>query len=490
MSHGAFIFSQDLQLIEHISSYLTDKCDCKPCVAQDCETARSCIDRMPHPTIFLDLRAESNALQVQPLLHHLAANATDRINLFTISNGFIPKEVVVPIDQLCAGHFEHPIVNKQMDESLAFLRNGGVSHEAPQPPEMRIAEAGGIKFVTYTPELFPVIDQLVRIAVHNVTLLLVGETGTGKTTLAQLIHRLSERHDEPFQNVSCGALPRGLIESELFGHLRGAFTAAERSKIGRFEAAGRGTLLLDEIDVLGPKEQAKLLRVIETGEFEPVGSTETRYSNARLVVASNVDLETLTENNDFRSDLYYRLNVLEFRLLQLRERPRDIVPMAVDFIDDCCKQHGVDIQRIHHDFVKVLKSYHWPGNIRELKNQIQRSVLFCENRELTVNDLSLKIREATRNGVKGGPTHQPQTLADRVAFSEREILEEALRAHGYKRTVTAKTLGISRVGLYKKMRKLGMLEASAQEVKPGSKQPIPPHCSVKSPPFRRGNLGG
>ena len=188
------------------------------------------------------------------------------------------------------------------------------------------------KFETNTPQLRRMLADLEVAAQHDVTVLLIGETGSGKTFLANLIHEVSPRRNEAFLHVACGALPNELIESELFGHVKGAFTSAHADKEGKFLAAGRGTILLDEIDVLGPEQQVKLLRVIETGEFEPVGSNRTYKSQARLVVASNLDLKPLVEKGRFRPDLYYRLNMLKFELLPLRERKPDIGPLARKFI--------------------------------------------------------------------------------------------------------------------------------------------------------------
>jgi transcriptional regulator with PAS, ATPase and Fis domain len=185
--------------------------------------------------------------------------------------------------------------------------------------------------VTFTPEMFEILDELKVAARHEVTVLLIGETGSGKTYLARLIHELSERRDQRFCTVACGALPPDLIESELFGYVKGAFTGADKDREGKFAAAGKGTLLLDEIDALTPEQQAKLLRVIETGEYEQVGSNETKRSEARLVVASNYNLEDLVKQGTFRTDLYYRLNILSFRLLPLRERPWDIEYLARRF---------------------------------------------------------------------------------------------------------------------------------------------------------------
>jgi DNA-binding NtrC family response regulator len=181
---------------------------------------------------------------------------------------------------------------------------------------------GGSKsLVTFTPEMFETMDEIKVAARHNVTVLLIGETGSGKTFLARLIHELSDRREDRFCTVACGALPPDLIESELFGYVKGAFTGADKDREGKFAAAGSGTLLLDEIDVLPPDQQAKLLRVIETGEYEPVGSNTTQFSKARLIVASNYNLEELVRAGSFRTDLYYRLNILNFRLLPLRQRP-------------------------------------------------------------------------------------------------------------------------------------------------------------------------
>ena len=350
--------------------------------------------------------------------------------------------------------------------------------------------------ITFTPEMFDMIDDIQVAARHNVTALLVGETGCGKTFLAHLIHELSERRDEKFCNVACGALPPDLIESELFGYVKGAFTGADRDKPGKFAAAGCGTLLLDEIDVLPVEQQAKLLRVIETGEYEPVGSNETQKSAARVIVASNFDLAHLVQNGTFRTDLYYRLNVLTFRLFPLRERPRDIEYLARKFAGDHSSTHGITLHAIDPGFLDAMWNYSWPGNVREIENVVRRAVLYCRNGVLTARDLPDTVRtgsraiaandvdifrspvpsnrpEVTRSPLPNptyapaiprdpppqriDPSNQPRSLEDHIERLEQQIIEDSLRRHNHRRKETAAELGISRVTLYNKMKKFGLI---------------------------------
>lgn len=392
----------------------------------------------------------------------------------------------------------------------------------------------GRSLVTFTPAMFDVMDEIKVAARHNVTALLIGETGCGKTFLARLIHELSDRASERFSTVACGALPPDLIESELFGYVKGAFTGADKDKEGKFAATRRGTLLLDEIDVLPLEQQAKLLRVIETGEYEPVGSNETQRSQARLIVASNYNLEDLVRAGSFRTDLYYRLNILSFRLLPLRERPWDIEYLARKFALSHSKSHGIQLRAIEPAFIDTLRAYHWPGNVREMENVIRRAVLYCQRGVLTVQDLPSAIRAITgaippdaplsdfgtesrpasryetplpaamgaRLGLgplsTGDAAFEPATLPStyrtpqfvrsstpgfvrtnslgaaplsgvtnpqgnaasleaRVDCLERKIIEDCLLRNNHRRKETAAELGISRVTLYNKMKKFGLM---------------------------------
>lgn len=419
----------------------------------------------PLPTLLVDARTDWFSARVDQVISRLAAAEVPAVNVASISGSLLPAPIAAELDLLEIARFDAN--SPHFDNELCGWLTTQASHSNVRTiPESRSVRASDVTITTFTPRFFPVVDDIIRVANREVTILLVGETGTGKTTLARFVHELSPRKHRQFQNLACGALPSDLIESELFGHTRGAFTGADRNKIGRFEAAGHGTLLLDEIDVLDLKQQTKLLKVIETGEYELVGSTEPRKSEARLIVASNVNLHELAESGRFRSDLYYRLNVLEFRLPPLRERPLDIPFLVMDFVRELATEHDIRVEQIHREFLEALRRYDWPGNLRELKNHVRRAVLFCEDGQLTVNDLSHKVINAQfQNGSQNGqPCDDAWTLADRVADTERVMLLEALRANGNNRTKTARSLGISRVGLYKKMRRLGLIDEPSPSV--------------------------
>jgi DNA-binding NtrC family response regulator len=324
--------------------------------------------------------------------------------------------------------------------------------------ECRILQGTGLKFMTYTAEMFPLLEQLEVAARSDFTILLIGETGTGKTTLARLIHDLSPRRDERFTTVPCGSLPGELIDSELFGHVKGAFTGADKNKEGKFSVTNGGTILLDEIDVLGMMQQAKLLRVLETGEYEAVGSNETRTTKSRTVVASNICLESLVAKNEFRQDLFYRLNQVRFEVPPLRRRPRDILPLAMDAIEECCQEHHLPPRRIHPDFIDTLLLYSWPGNIRELRNEVRRAVLFARDGIVTPGPLSASLlREVEGKRANFEPQLARSGLANEVAQTEQDMIESMLRSQNFNRAATARALGISRVTLYNKLRKYGIM---------------------------------
>jgi transcriptional regulator with PAS, ATPase and Fis domain len=295
---------------------------------------------------------------------------------------------------------------------------------------------------------------------HDLPVLITGETGTGKTFLARWIHRQSDRREHPMMVVPCGALVANLIESELFGHVRGAFTGADRNSEGKFAAVGQGTLLLDEIDTLGLPQQANLLRVIETGEFEAVGSHATQRCQARLVFASNVDLEQAVEEGRFRRDLYYRINVLSIFLPPLRDRVEDVLPLAEKAVARACERFHKEPMAIGPEAQAALEAFPWPGNIRQLDNVIQNAVLFSTGPVLQLKHLPQPVQEhALRASGSGAPDG---SLGGSREVHERALIQRTLVECDYNCSSAAKTLKVSRTTLYKKIKKYGLMEGEAE----------------------------
>ena len=327
------------------------------------------------------------------------------------------------------------------------------------PPQgVALAEFVRGNLETWTPSLAPLGERLALAAAHDVTVLLTGETGTGKTYLARLIHACSPRSREPFVILPCGAIPATLIESAFFGHVKGAFTGADRAIAGKFAAAGRGTLLLDEIDALGLEEQVKLLRVLETGEYEPVGSTATEHCAARFLITSNADLEDLVARGKFRWDLFYRIQVMTFALPPLRERPGDIEPLARGLVARFARKFKRDVPALDADALGALEAFHWPGNIRQLENALQQAVLVCRGPEVRFEHLPQPVQDAVlpRDLRLDGPV---ENLHVNREAQERTAIQQALVSVGYSRIRAADRLGVSRVTLYRKMKKYGLLAA-------------------------------
>jgi two-component system, NtrC family, response regulator HydG len=257
-------------------------------------------------------------------------------------------------------------------------------------------------FDAFPPEMLQIREQVQRVVSQDVTLLLTGETGTGKTRLARLIHELSGRRGEPFLVIDCGAVSPSLAESEMFGHVQGAFTGADRDRPGKFAAARRGTLLLDEINSLPLPLQAKLLRAIDDRTFEPVGSERSQPLRARLMAATNVPLAAEVKAGRFRADLYFRINVVSFFLPPLRQRRASIAPLAHKFFTELAARNRPDLRGLGPEVVRALEDYRWPGNIRELRNLIERTVALAGGPTIQLDDLPEPLRRETAGGpVKG-----------------------------------------------------------------------------------------
>lgn len=307
--------------------------------------------------------------------------------------------------------------------------------------------AAPIVWVALDPASARVVELARKVAETSTTLLITGESGTGKDQLARLIHETGPRRDAPYLKIDCASLPQELVESELFGHERGAFTGASERKLGRLEMAGSGTIVLDEVAALSPATQSKLLRVLEERCFERLGGTDTLTIEARLVALTNADLARAVAAKHFREDLYFRLSVLTLQVPALRERPADIVPLAEHLLARLSVVHGRTGISFSDAARKALASYDWPGNVRELKNAIERAVIFAKNPVLEAEDLPESIRTAG-----SGATAGLRSLED----IERETIHKTLDATRYKITRAAEILGISRKTLLDKRKKYGL----------------------------------
>lgn len=299
-------------------------------------------------------------------------------------------------------------------------------------------------------------DLIESVADTRTTVLILGESGTGKTMTARAIHQLSARREKPFVEVACGALPDTLLESELFGHVAGSFTGAVHDKIGKFLQADGGTIFLDEIATSSPSLQVKLLRVLQDREFEAVGGNKTHKVDIRLILATNADLEEKVAKGEFRQDLFYRINVITLTQPPLRERIGDIPLLLQHYLEDCCKQTGKTMGGFSEQAVQMLQRYSWPGNVRELVNIVERSVVLCKRNTIGIEDLP----EAVRRGATIPEALQARlggaNLKAALANPERQIILDALESNGWNRQETADMLGINRTTLYKKMKRYGI----------------------------------
>ena len=305
-----------------------------------------------------------------------------------------------------------------------------------------------------------VFEMVRQVATARSTVLLTGESGTGKELMAHAIHRLSPRQDKPFVVLHCAALNPNLLESELFGHEKGAFTSAHERTVGRFEKAGGGTLFLDEIGEIDASTQVKLLRVLETRSFERVGGSDPISVDVRLVAATNRDLKAAVDGGTFREDLYYRLNVVNVHLPPLRGREEDIPLLLSHFLKRTAEENDKDLKGFTPEALKVLIAYAWPGNVRELRNCVERMVVMARGASLTLKDVPVDLRSAVADelssrDVGAEPEAASETALD-IDTQERNLIMRALRETGGNRTAAAKHLGISRRTLHRKLHTYGL----------------------------------
>jgi two-component system, NtrC family, response regulator AtoC len=401
------------------------------------------------------------------------------------SDRFIPVVVMTSfgsmdtaVAAIRAGAYDY--VTKPLDlDDLTMTLERGIKERALRA-EVRTLRLGlqeptpFEEMVGASPEMARAFELIERVASSDTTVLITGESGTGKELVARALHEHSSRKDKPFIKVNCAAIPKELIESELFGYERGAFTGAVASKPGRFELANGGTLFLDEIGEIPIEMQVKLLRALQESEFERVGGIKTIRFDVRLVAATNRDLKKLIASGNFREDLFYRLNVVPIRLPALRERTGDIPLLVEHFLVKFNERLRKKVEGVDTDATDVLVQYPWPGNIRELENVIEHAVLFCDESKLHASDLPPDVRgipvianvplpEADLHAALAGEGGLKEHVKVAMSRLEKELVSRALQQTSGNVTHAARLLKISRKGLQLKMKELGLREGSGEK---------------------------
>jgi len=365
--------------------------------------------------------------------------------------------VEAAVEAIRAGAFDFltkPLIDQELEMAIERALNQRKVIEENENLKAQLDMRFGMEnIVGHDHRMLRIYDMIDSVADTRATVLITGESGTGKSLVARAIHRRSSRRDKPFVEVACGALPETLLESELFGHVAGAFTGATGEKMGKFMQANEGTIFLDEVATASPGMQVKLLRVLQDLEFEQVGGTRTFTVDARVILATNEDLANAVAEGRFRQDLFYRVNVINIELPSLRERISDIPLLAEHFLHKVCEESGKTVSGISEEAMAALQSYRWPGNVRELENVIERAVLLGKGNVIGPQDLPRSLAAAAPIPIEAVGA---RSLKQALEAPERQIILEVLEANGWNRQATAEALDINRTTLYKKMKRLGL----------------------------------
>lgn len=412
------------------------------------------INRRRYDLVLADIRLDDEGDGFQVMSHCHERHPDAAVILLT---GY--ATVDTGIEALREGAFDlltKPLIDEELEMAIqrALSQRQVIEENAHLKAQLDL-RFGMENVVGHDHRMLKIYDMIDSIADTRATVLITGESGTGKSMIARAIHRRSSRRDHPFIEVACGALPETLLESELFGHVSGAFTGATADRLGKFMQADNGTIFLDEIGTASAGMQVKLLRVLQDFELEQVGGTKTFQVDTRVVLATNEDLSQAVAMGTFRQDLYYRINVINIELPPLRERISDIPLLTTHFLERVKEDSGKEIAGISEAAMATLQRYSWPGNVRELQNVVERAVLLGKGPVIGPDDLPEHLTEGQPVNVQ---SVGHRTLKDALAGPERQIILEVLKSNNWNRNATADALGINRTTLYKKMKRLGIEE--------------------------------
>ena len=453
MNNGSLLLvDDDRHVLDSMADWLRDQ-GYSVDEAASREKAIQSIDAKPYDLILSDVRlADGDGFEV---LAHCRKHRPDSTVILITGYG----TVEIGIEALREGAFDlltKPLIDEELLMSInRALSQRQVIEENEQLKAQLDLRFGMENIVGHDHRMLRIYDMIESIADTKATALITGESGTGKSLIARAIHRSSSRRDKPFIEIACGALPENLLESELFGHVEGAFTGATSDKVGKFMQADGGTIFLDEIGTASASMQVKMLRVLQEFEFEQVGGSETFKVDSRVVLATNEDLSKAVAEGRFRQDLFYRINVINIELPSLRDRISDIPLLAQHFLKGVCEDSGKDVHGYTDEAIAALQRYRWPGNIRELQNVVERAVLLGKSTTIGLEDLPGNITDGQPISVQPVGT---RTLKDALSGPERQIILEVLKSNNWNRNATADQLGINRTTLYKKMKRLGIDE--------------------------------